>query len=76
PADAAVLAALDGDRTLDALLRSPGRPASLLWFLARCGALLLEPAAPALLGFGAGTDEPLLAEAALSPGEPGPTSRA
>ncbi|HET8725403.1 MAG TPA: hypothetical protein VFM53_14495 [Anaeromyxobacteraceae bacterium] len=76
PADAAVLAALDGSRTLDALLRSPGRPASLLWFLARCGALLLEPAAPALVGLLAGADEPALAGAGFSLEEPGPPSRA
>jgi CheY-like chemotaxis protein len=36
---------LDGQPTVHALLAGPGRPASLLWFLLRAGALELRPAA-------------------------------
>jgi hypothetical protein len=74
-ADRALLSAVDGSRTLDELLRSPGRPASLLWFLARCGALVLEPAAPARLGLLDGREEALLAEDSVSLAEPAPPSR-
>lgn len=46
PDDLATLQALDGTRTVADLLRRPGLPASLLWFLARAGAVDLgSPAA-------------------------------
>jgi CheY-like chemotaxis protein len=46
PEDASTVKALDGSVPVDALLRGPGRPASLLWFLLRTGgAQLVAPAA-------------------------------
>jgi len=45
PEDRRTLAGLDGQRSVEALLASPGRPASLLWFLVRAGALDLHPSA-------------------------------
>jgi hypothetical protein len=39
PDDLALLSALDGTRPLADLLRRTGLPASLLWFLARAGAV-------------------------------------
>jgi CheY-like chemotaxis protein len=47
PDDLAVLSALDGGRTVADLLRRPGLPASLLWFLARAGAVDLGAPASA-----------------------------
>jgi CheY-like chemotaxis protein len=44
--DARAVAALGGGLPIRSLLDGPGRPASLLWFLIRSGALLLEPAEP------------------------------
>jgi len=43
--DRRTIAGLDGHRTVQELLASPGRPASLVWFLVRAGALDLRPAA-------------------------------
>jgi CheY-like chemotaxis protein len=45
--DLAILRVLDGTRTIADLLRRPGLPASLLWFLARAGAVELQAAADA-----------------------------
>ena len=42
--DRRTVAGLDGRRPVHALLASPGRPASLVWFLVRAGALELRPA--------------------------------
>jgi CheY-like chemotaxis protein len=57
-ADRALLEGMDGTRTVDALLREPGRPASLLWFLSRAGAIDLEPEAPAFAAGLATLEEP------------------
>ncbi len=46
-ADRATLAAMDGDASVADLLRTGGRPASLLWFLLRTGGADLAPAASA-----------------------------
>ncbi|MGA8891112.1 MAG: hypothetical protein WB493_06050, partial [Anaeromyxobacteraceae bacterium] len=47
PDDLATLQALDGTRTVADLLRRPGLPASLVWFLARAGAVDLGSRAAA-----------------------------
>jgi CheY-like chemotaxis protein len=43
--DLRTVGSLDAQPTVHALLAGPGRPASLLWFLLRAGALELRPAA-------------------------------
>ena len=43
--DRRTIAGLDGARPVHELLASPGRPASLVWFLVRAGALDLRPTA-------------------------------
>ncbi len=44
PEDASTVAAMDGTVAVDVLLRRPGRPASLLWFLLRTGGAQLTTA--------------------------------
>jgi CheY-like chemotaxis protein len=45
--DLATFSAMNGTSTVDDLLRRPGSPASLLWFLIRAGGAELAPIAPA-----------------------------
>jgi CheY-like chemotaxis protein len=45
--DLGTLSAMDGTTTVETLLRGPGRPASLLWFLLRTGGAELGPAVAA-----------------------------
>jgi CheY-like chemotaxis protein len=44
--DLRIIGSLDGRQSIREILAGPGRPASLLWFLLRSGALDLRPAAP------------------------------